>query len=75
MTLGLGDAEVSDEVFEAMMLQLRQECLRDFQSVVEAHVRHSGTNSFGFAGDDRQVEATDIVSYPRILPAENVELG
>lgn len=75
MPLRLGDAEIADEVEQPMAVKLRQECLRDFQSVVEADVRHADARSFGFAGDDRQVEAANIVSYPRIMSAESVELG
>ena len=75
MPLRLGDAEMADEVEQSVAVKLRQECLRDFQSVVEADVRHAGARSFGFAGYDRNVEAANIVPYPRILPAESVELG
>ena len=73
--LRLGDAEIANEVEQSMAVKLRQERLRDFQSVIEAHVRHSGTDPLRFPGNHRQVEAANIVPYPRIMSAESVELG
>jgi len=58
-----------------MAVKLRQECLRDFQSVVEADVRHSGTDPLRFPRDHWNVEAPDIVAYPSVTPTESVESG
>ena len=75
MTLRLGDAEIADEVFEAMMLQLRQVHLRDFKRVIEVDVGYSSADPLGFVSDYGNVEAPDIVAYPSVTPTESVESG